>query len=136
MAAGADRATSGRAARIGAGAAPAGKIASAASPIDEGRHLQAAFSILDLVVNLGQTLIGREAIKQAVAAGALEIRLRAAAIRPARGMRAIPGFRRIVVAQSDAIGMADHRDTLCAARPVLAGTILARRESRAIRDSR
>src|SRR4051812_23687346 len=38
--------------------------------------------------------IRREAIQQAVAAGALQIGLRAAAVGAARGMRAVPRFRR------------------------------------------
>ena len=38
--------------------------------------------------------VRREAIEQAVAAGALEVGLRAAAVRAARGMRGVPGFRR------------------------------------------
>src|SRR5258708_16362287 len=81
----------------------------------------------------GETLVRREAIQQAVAAGALEVGLRAAAIRPARGMRTVPGFRRIVVAQADAVGMTHDRRTLRAARPVLAGAIIARRECGAVR---
>src|SRR6266481_4149886 len=80
----------------------------------------------------GETLVRREAIQQAVAAGALEVGLRAAAIRPARGMRTVPGFRRVIVAQADAVGMSKHRRTLRAARPVLAGAILARCECGAV----
>src|SRR5258705_11596037 len=79
------------------------------------------------------TLVRRKTIKQAVAAGALEVGLRAAAVRSARRMRAVPGFRRIIVAQSDAVGMTHHRRTLRAARPVLAGAIVARRECCAVR---
>src|SRR5438270_1241336 len=50
--------------------------------------------------------IRREAIQQPVAAGALQVGLRAAAIRAARGMRAVPRFRRLVIAQALTIGMA------------------------------
>ena len=78
------------------------------------------------------SLVRREAVQQAVAAGALEVGLRAAAIRPARGMRAVPGFRGVVVAQADAVGMAEHRRALRAARPVLAGAVLAGRERGAV----
>src|SRR6266704_3422866 len=76
----------------------------------------------------GETSVRRKTIKQAVAAGALEVGLRAAAVRSARRMRAVPGFRRIVVAQSDAVGMAHNRRTLRAARPVLADAVVAGRE--------
>src|SRR5258708_37707372 len=48
-------------------------------------------------------------------------------------MRGGPGFRRVIVAQTDAIGMADPRSALCAARPVLAGAVFARHECRAVR---
>src|SRR5260370_33210887 len=81
----------------------------------------------------GEPLVGGETLQQAVAAGALEVGLRAAAIRPARGMRTVPGFRGVIVAQADAVGMTHHRRTLRAARPVLAGTIVARRECGAVR---
>src|SRR5450631_4348270 len=77
-------------------------------------------------------LIRREAVHQAVAAGALEVRLRAAALRPARGMRGIPGFRGVVVAQSDAVDMTEHRGALRAARPVLAGAVVGPRKSGAV----
>src|SRR5712691_4002169 len=76
----------------------------------------------------GGTSVRRKTIKQAVAAGALEVGLRAAAVWSARRMRAIPGFRRVIVAQSDAVGMAHNRRTLRAARPVLAGAVVAGRE--------
>src|SRR5258707_4528304 len=77
-------------------------------------------------------LVRRETIKQAVAAGALEVGLRAAAVRSARRMRAVPGFRGVIVAQSDAVGMTHHRRTLRAARPVLAGAVVAGRERGAV----
>src|SRR5260370_26575869 len=80
----------------------------------------------------GGTSVRRKAIKQAVAAGALEVGLRAAAVRSARRMRAVPGFRRIIVAQSDAVGMTHYRRTLRAARPVLAGAVVAGRERGAV----
>src|ERR1700730_6558036 len=47
-------------------------------------------------------------------------------------MRAVPGFRRVVVAQSDAVGMTDHRRALRAARPVLAGAVVSGRERRTV----
>ena len=40
-------------------------------------------------------------------------------------MRRVPGLRRLVVAQPDAIGMADHGRTGCRAGPVAAGAVLA-----------
>src|SRR5438445_11873720 len=43
-------------------------------------------------------------------------------------MRRVPGFRRIVVAQAHAVGVAEHRSTLRAARPILAGAVVAGRE--------
>src|ERR1700737_4649144 len=61
------------------------------------------------------TSVRRETIQQAVAAGALEIGLRAAAIRPARGMRAVPGFRGVIVAEPNAVGVAHDRRSLRAA---------------------
>src|SRR5471032_2571346 len=81
----------------------------------------------------GHESIRREAIHQAVTAGAFEIGLRAAAVGPARGMRRVPGFRGVVVAKANAVGMSDHRRTLRAARPVLAGAVVGARERRAVR---
>src|SRR6266404_6070332 len=78
-------------------------------------------------------LIRRETIHQTVAAGAFEVGLRAAAVRSARSVRTVPGFRRVVVAQADAVGMADDRRALRAARPVLAGTVVAGGECGAVR---
>src|SRR5579872_189248 len=78
------------------------------------------------------TSVRRETIQQAVAAGALQVRLRTAAVRSARRMRRIPGFRGVIVAQSDAVDMTDHRGTLRRACPVLAGAILAGRKRRAV----
>src|SRR5262249_43923561 len=49
------------------------------------------------------------------------------------GMRGIPGVRRIIVAQALAIGVADHRRALRAARPVLAGAIRLGPERGAVR---
>src|SRR5436309_101927 len=57
-------------------------------------------------------LIRGEAIEQAVAAGAAQIGLAATAVRAARGMRRVPRFRGIVVAQALAVMMADHRGAL------------------------
>src|SRR5260221_1851944 len=78
-------------------------------------------------------LIRCETIQQAVAAGALEFGLRAAAVGPARGMRRVPGFRDVVVAQADAVGMPDHRRALRRTRPVLAGAVVAGGKRRAVR---
>src|SRR5205814_6395247 len=69
-----------------------------------------------------------EAVEEAVAAGALEIVLAAAAVGPARGVRRVPGLRRVVVAQALPIVMADHRRSLAALRPVAAGAVIAGRE--------
>src|SRR5213593_4984185 len=74
-----------------------------------------------------------EAVEEAVAAGALEIVLAAAAVGPARRVRRVPGLRRVVVAQALSIVMADHRRPLAALRPVAAGAILAGRERGAVR---
>ena len=63
--------------------------------------------------------------------------LRSACEQPPSGPRErcelFQDFDGVIVAQSDAVGMADHRRALRAARPVLAGAVLARRESRAVR---
>ena len=48
------------------------------------------------------TLVGREAVEQAVASGAAQGRLATAAALAARGVRGVPGFRRFVVAQAHA----------------------------------
>ena len=97
---------SGPAALIGADAGPAGKIICRRSPINEGRPLQAAFSIFEFDY-FGS--VRRETVQQAIAAGAPEIGLRAAAIRTARRMRAVPGFRRVIVTQANAVDMTEHR---------------------------
>src|SRR5436305_10010745 len=76
--------------------------------------------------------VGREAVEQAVAAGALEIVLAAAAVRPARGMRRVPGLRLDRVAQAFAVDVAEHRGALGAAGPVAAGAILAGTERGAV----
>src|SRR6059058_5360641 len=73
-----------------------------------------------------------EAVEEAVAAGALEIVLAAAAVGPARGVRRVPGLRRVVVAQTLPIVMADHRRPLAALRPVAAGAVIAGRERGAV----
>src|SRR5664279_1875111 len=77
--------------------------------------------------------VRREAVEQAVATGRLEVGLRAAAVRSARGMRGVPGFRSVVVAQANAVGMTEHRGPLRAARPVLAGAVVGAGESGAVR---
>src|SRR5437764_10084215 len=58
---------------------------------------------------LYRRLVRGEAVKQAVAAGAPEVRLRTAAFRAAGRMRTVPGFRGLVVAQPDAVGVSEHR---------------------------
>src|SRR6266436_7843141 len=77
-------------------------------------------------------LIDREAIEQAVAAGAAEIGLAAAAVGAAGGMRGVPRLRRVVVAQAFSVGVADHRGTLGAARPVVAAPVVTRRKRLAV----
>src|SRR5215216_4382180 len=81
----------------------------------------------------GYGLIRGEAIEQAVASGAAQIGLAATAVRAARGMRRVPRFRGIVVAQALAVMMADHRGALPALGPIAAGPILAGREGPAVR---
>src|SRR5215813_5726932 len=79
------------------------------------------------------SLFRGKAIEEAVAPGALEIILAAAAVRPARGVRRIPRLRRIVVTQTLSIVMTDHRRALTALGPVAARPVLARREGGTIR---
>src|ERR671919_583144 len=69
--------------------------------------------------------VGREAVEQAVAAGALQRFLAAAA---ARGVRRVPGFGGRIVAQTHPVVMTDHRRPVAAAGPVAAGPVLAGRE--------
>src|SRR5262245_47035463 len=76
--------------------------------------------------------VHREAVKQPGAAGAHEVRLAAAALRSARGMRRVPGFRRRVVGEALAVDVAEHGRALRAAGPVAAGAILACGERRAV----
>ena len=75
----------------------------------------------------------REAVVQPGAAGALQIVLAAAAARPARGVRRVPGFRRRTVIEPRAVGMADHRGALPTLRPVAARAVVGAREGRAVR---
>src|SRR5215831_3292317 len=77
-------------------------------------------------------LICGKTIEQAVAAGAAQIGLAAAAVRAARGVRGVPRFRGVVVAQPLPVDVADDRGTLGAARPVVAGLILTRRKRFAV----
>src|SRR5262249_519279 len=74
-------------------------------------------------------LVRGEAVEQAVAAGAPEVVLAAAAVGPTRGMRRIPRLGRGIVAQTLAVAVADHGGALGAARPVAAGSVLPGRES-------
>ena len=78
-------------------------------------------------------LVRREAIKQAIAPGAPEVGLRAAAVRAAREMRTIPGLRGVVIPQPYAIEMPYHRRSLRAARPILASAVVAGGESSTVR---
>src|SRR6267143_1391689 len=77
-------------------------------------------------------LLRGEAVEEAVASGALQIVLAAAAVGPARGMRRVPRLRRVVVPQALPIVMADHRRSLAALRPVAARAVLAGRERGAV----
>src|SRR5690348_1969966 len=80
-----------------------------------------------------RSLIDREAIEQAVAARRAQVGLRAAAVLPARGMRRVPRTSDLVVGQTFAVSMAEHGGSLRAARPILAGVVLAVRKSGAVR---
>src|SRR5262245_18922318 len=77
--------------------------------------------------------VRREAVEQHVAAGALEVVLAAAAVRSARRMRRVPRLRGVVVAQADAVDVADHRGALPALGPVAAGLVVAGRNRGAVR---
>src|SRR5262249_23658712 len=70
-------------------------------------------------------LVRGKAVEQAVAAGAPQVVLAAAAVGPARGMRRIPRLGRGIVAQTLAVDVADHGRALGAAWPVGAGSVLA-----------
>src|SRR5258708_32466376 len=76
--------------------------------------------------------VRRETVQQAGAAGADQILLAAAALRSARGMSRIPGIGRRRRGDTGAVGMSEHRRALRAARPILAGAVLAGRESGAV----
>src|SRR5215471_3368536 len=119
------------------------KIATVKNPSDfsargrkrEGRSARQALAALTCAEDtLGASvpptaqLVRGEAVEQAVAAGASQIVLAAAAVGPARGMRRVPRFRRRIVAQTLAVAVADHRGALGAARPVAAGSVLAGRK--------
>src|SRR5437764_10946935 len=69
--------------------------------------------------------VRREAIEQAVAAGAAQVGLAAAAVVAARGMRGVPGFRLDGVGQAFAVDVAEHGGAAAAAGPVAAGAVLA-----------
>src|ERR1700738_1814793 len=75
----------------------------------------------------------RETIQQAVAAGADQVLLAAAAIGTSRGMRRIPGFDGWNRCGSVDIGMPDHGCTLSPRRPVLASAVVRAIERRTIR---
>ena len=78
-------------------------------------------------------LICCKTVKQAVAARAPQIVLTASAIWSARKMRGIPRFRHVIITQSVAVDMADHRRALRAARPIVAGLVFFGRKGAAIR---
>src|SRR5262249_5850556 len=80
-----------------------------------------------------RSLLGREAVEEACASGALEVVLAAAAVRPTGGMRRVPRLGRVVVAQSLTVGMTHHRRALAALRPVAARLVLAGGERGAVR---
>src|SRR5262249_31016780 len=82
---------------------------------------------------IGTSANWRQAVEQAVASGASQIVLAAAALGPARGVRRIPRFGRGVVARTPAVDVADHGRALGAARPVAAGSILAGRKRAPVR---
>src|ERR1700738_3789877 len=82
--------------------------------------------------SFGRSSVGGKTVQQAVAAGGLEIRLRAAALGAARGMRGVPRLRSIVVAQALAVDVAEHCRSLRRTRPVLAGAVLTGSERGAI----
>src|SRR5262249_20603879 len=77
-------------------------------------------------------LIGGEAIEEAVAAGAAQIRLAAATVGATRGMRGIPRPRRLVVTQTLAVDMPHYCGALRAARPIMAGFVFAGRKGAAV----
>src|SRR3979411_2461084 len=80
-------------------------------------------------VRLWCRLVGGEGEEQTVAAaGARQVGVAAAAIGATRGMRRIPGFRSIVVAQALPVVVADHRRTCLTLGPVAAGAVFAGRE--------
>jgi hypothetical protein len=74
-----------------------------------------------------------KAIEKPIATGAAQIGLAATAVRPPRGMGRIPRMGRRIVAQTCSVDVAQHRGSLRAARPVVAGPIFPGREGTAIR---
>src|SRR5438445_2120602 len=74
-----------------------------------------------------------QAVEEAIASGALQVVLVAAAVGLARRMRRVPRLRCVVVPQALAIVVADHRRPLAALRPVAARAILVGCESGAVR---
>src|SRR5882724_6203019 len=89
--------------------------------------------LIPILLPKALALLRRETVEEAVAPGALQVVLAAATIGPARRMRRVPGFRRVVVPQALAIVVADHRRALTALRPVAAGAVLADRKRGAVR---
>src|SRR5439155_6201308 len=77
-------------------------------------------------------LVRRKAVEEAVAAGAAQIGLAAAAVRPARGMRRVPRLRRFVVAQAHAVVVAADRRALGALPPVATRPVVAGRKRPAV----
>jgi len=78
-------------------------------------------------------LICCKTVEQPVAARAPQVVLTASAIWSARKMRGIPRFRHVIITQSVAVDMADHRRALRAARPIVAGLVFFGRKGAAIR---
>ena len=75
---------------------PASNRAHSASAIPSGgrEHGSAGAKLYSRRQRASEISVRRETVEQPVAAGALQVVLRAAAIRAARGMRGVPGFRR------------------------------------------
>src|SRR6266516_2824887 len=77
-------------------------------------------------------LVDGESIEQAIATRAAQGLLATAAPRAAREMRRIPGLGGIVVAQTLAVVVAEHRCPLATACPIVTGHIVATRERPAV----
>src|SRR4051812_477340 len=78
-------------------------------------------------------LVDREAVEQAVAAGALQVGLAAAAVGPTGRMRRIPGFHGRAFVEALPVMVPDDRRSCSALGPVAAGLVLAGGEGGAVR---